>query len=86
MSKAPKKTKDDELRELGQKLQDFYELGYINRKTALLFSFLKGLAGGAGAFIGGTLVIAILLWVLSLFDQVPLIGRFFEGLQNTLQK
>lgn len=59
--------------ELGKKLVAFYESGYVDKKQAISFSFLKGLAGGFGAFLGGTILIALLLWILSLFDSVPLI-------------
>ncbi len=77
---------DKELLELGGKLRDFYEHGYINKKQAVFYSFMKGVAGGAGAFVGGTLVIALVVWMLSLFDQVPLVGRVFEALQKALQR
>lgn len=81
-----KKKSDKELIELGKKLQDFYETGYINKKQALTFSFLKGLATGVGAFLGGTLAIALLLGLLSLFTEVPLLGRLIEMLNNVLTK
>lgn len=64
---------NQEYEELGKKLIAFYESGYVDKKQAIGFSFLKGVAGGFGAFLGGTILIALLLWILSLFDQVPLI-------------
>lgn len=70
--------------ELGQKLQQFYNLGYINRKQALLFTFYKGLASGFGAIIGGTIVVALLIWILSKFGQVPLIGHFTNSARQTI--
>ncbi len=72
--------------ELGQKLQDFYDMGYVSRKQALQFSFLKGMAGGAGAFIGGTLVITLVLWLLSLFSNLPLIDNVIRSIQESLHK
>ena len=75
---------EKELLNLGRKLQDFYDSGYVNKKQALLFSFLKGLAAGFGAFLGGTIIIALLLWILSFFDHVPLVGHVLEILQHTL--
>lgn len=77
---------DEELVELGKKLEEFYESGYISKKQALTFSLLKGIAGGAGAFIGGTLVIALLLWVLSLFDALPFIGHIAETVRDALHR
>ncbi len=72
--------------ELGKKLQAFYEMGYVDKKSALLFSVLKGMAGGFGAFVGGTLVIALLLWGLSSLKEVPLVGPVTRQVQKTLQK
>lgn len=81
-------TKDDTKRalELGRKLQDFYDMGYVSRKQALQFSFLKGVIGGAGAFIGGTLIITLILWLLSLFDNIPLIDNVVRNVQESLHK
>lgn len=75
---------DKELLELGKKLRDFYEMGYINIKRALLFSFLKGLATGLGALVGTTIILALILGILSLLTGVPLIGQLFELLRGTL--
>lgn len=80
-----KKT-DKELMDLGQKLKDLYETGYVERKQALWFSFLKGVAGGFGAFLGGTILIGLLLGVLSLFTEIPFLGHLVESFRHTLEK
>jgi Domain of unknown function (DUF5665) len=85
MSSAKSPT-DKELMELGQKLEQFYNLGYINKKQAISFSFLKGLASGAGAFLGGTLIIALLLWGLSQFNQVPFAGHLVNEINQAIDK
>ncbi|HSX45038.1 MAG TPA: DUF5665 domain-containing protein [Candidatus Saccharimonadales bacterium] len=79
------KMNDKELLELGKKLQSFYDAGYVNKKQAVLFSFYKGLASGLGAFLGGTIVIGLVVWTLSLFSQIPLIGHFMHILDQTLK-
>ena len=75
-----------ELIELGRKLKNFYDMGYVSRKEALMFSFTKGLVSGVGAFIGGTLVIALILWILSLFSDAPLIGEIVKTIQSAVDK
>jgi hypothetical protein len=77
---------NEELIALGKKLQAFYDSGYVNRKQALYFSFLKGIAAGFGAFLGGTLVVVLILWILSLFNQAPFVGPIVESLNKTLTK
>lgn len=82
MSKSPKLPSDKELRDLGRNIVAIYESGYTNRKAALKFAFWKGLVTGFAAFLGGTIVIALLAWFLSLFDQVPFIDKILDSLQN----
>jgi uncharacterized protein DUF5665 len=83
---SPKPTKEAELLQLGQKLQNFYNSGYVNKKQAILFSFYKGLASGLGAFLGGTIVIALLLWILSFFSQVPFAPHLITTIRQELHK
>ena len=81
-----KKMSDKELQELGQKLKDFYELGgYVNRWKALRFTALKGMAQGFGIFIGGTVVVGLVVWILGAFDRIPLVSKLVEALQRSVQ-
>lgn len=75
---------EKELVKLGKMLREFSELGVMDRKQLLWVSFLRGLAQGFGAIIGGTILVALLLWILSLFNEVPLIGPFLETLSKTV--
>ena len=72
--------------ELGKKLQAFYDSGYVNRKQAFWFSFLKGVLGGIGSIVGATIAIALVLWILSGLDQVPFVGHLSESIRQTLQR
>jgi len=49
-------------------------------------SFVRGIFTGLGTVIGATLVVALLLWVVSLFVTVPFIGEFFRTLGNALKR
>lgn len=79
---AKNKLTEKQYQELGKNLVSFYETGYVNKKRALSFTFLKGVAGGFGAFLGGTILIGLLLWLLSQFDQLP----FVDFLRQSLNK
>ncbi len=78
-------TKDEkDLVKLGKMLREFSEMGVMDRKELLWVSFLRGLAQGFGAIVGGTILVALLLWILSLFNQVPLIGPAVDNISETV--
>lgn len=86
MSKSLANTKSDkELIELGQAVQLFIDYGYIKRKQVLMFTFLKGIATGFGIFLGGTILVVVLIWLLGLFQQVPLVSPLVHSVNDSIQ-
>lgn len=79
-----KKT-ENEYERLGKMLVSIYESGYINHNQHYKMSFVKGLLGGLGGAIGATIIFGLFLWVLSLFSNDPLLGRFVKSIQNTIE-
>ncbi len=62
----------------------FYDFNR-SRSQVYAMNFVRGIMFGAGSVIGGTLVIALAIWVLSLLGSViPPLGDFFDGVSNTL--
>lgn len=62
----------------------FYD---FNRSRAQIYkmNFVRGILFGAGSVIGGTVVIALIVWILSLLGNViPPLGDFFDGISSTL--
>ena len=80
----PKNKTEKEYAELGKAVSAIFESGALNRKQLYKTSFVRGVISGVGGVIGATVVIAILLWLLSLFTHVPLIGRFADRIQDTV--
>ncbi len=62
----------------------FYDL---NRSKGEIYkmNFVRGIFFGLGSALGGTVIIALAIWVLSLFVQLPGIGQPIEQFQETLQ-
>jgi hypothetical protein len=63
----------------------FYD---FNRSRVQIYkmNFVRGIMFGAGSVIGGTVVIALVVWTLSLLGNViPPLGDFFHGVSNTLE-
>ena len=48
-------------------------------------SFIKGVLAGFGGVLGATILVALLLWILSLFSSVPFIGKIAENVTDTIQ-
>jgi len=66
-------------------LQDlFYD---FNKSGAQVYriNFFRGLFFGFGSVLGGTVLIALLVWVLSFFVSLPGIGQSFKQVQTTIE-
>ena len=72
--------------QLGKTLIAVAESGYISSARFYKYSFLKGFIAGIGGVVGATVGIALLLFVLSLFDQIPLLGDLTEVIRRTLEQ
>lgn len=84
-TKAQLKPGTPEYEQFAKNLVAIYETGYLDKKAAYKQTFIKGVIGGVGGVIGATLVIAIIIWALSLFHEVPLIGPFTSKVQHSIQ-
>lgn len=69
---------------LGRTLESIFEGGYINHRRVYRINFVRGIFFGIGSFIGGTIVVALVLWLLTLLSEIPLVNNLAETLQNTL--
>lgn len=82
-----RKTVDDQARGASSALAEelFYDL-YKDRKKIYRLNFFRGIFFGVGSVLGGTLVIAVLVWLLSLFVHLPFIGDTFKDAQHTIEQ
>lgn len=85
MKKRQKPSKQQSYEQIGKMVENIYLTGYIDKNQMYKMSFLKGLVTGLGGVLGATIVVGLLLWVLSLFNRVPLIGPITEQIKETVQ-
>lgn len=65
-------------------LEELFNDFHRNRKEVYVMNLIRGIFFGFGSVIGGTLMIALLVWVLSLFSQTwfgPLVRAINEALK-----
>ncbi len=56
----------DDVSEIARTLNLIYKKGYSSTGKMMLMFFLRGIAYGFGAFLGGTIVVSLVLTVLNL--------------------
>lgn len=83
---APKQLKKAEYEELGRIVAAIYETGYLNKAQSFKMSFVKGMFQGFGGVIGATILVALLLWTLSFFDELPFLGDLVNTVETTVQQ
>lgn len=57
---------------------------YDDRGRVYRLNFLRGIFFGLGSVLGGTLVLAVAIWILTWFVDFPLIGQSIERLLEVL--
>ena len=63
--------------------------GNVRRADTVVLGVGAAMSGDVHArevVIGGTIILAAIIWILSLFVNFPLIGQFFQDTQSTLQE
>ncbi|HWZ65415.1 MAG TPA: DUF5665 domain-containing protein [Patescibacteria group bacterium] len=64
--------------------EELFEDYYKGRWRIYKLNLFRGIFFGLGTAIGGTIIIAVLVWSLSLFDQLPFVGDFVQTITNSV--
>lgn len=84
--KVSAKMTDVQRLEFAKQIEDFYEVSYADLKKVVTFSFIKGIATGLGVFLGGTIVVSLVLWILSLLPNLPFIGNLSKSAEHSISE
>jgi len=88
MIKQKKATKKNEIdidtKAAAQALKVLLASGYVNKKKLYIENFVRGIFFSLGSVLGATVVVALLLWVLSVFNTAPIIGHFIQSIQDAI--
>jgi len=66
-------------------LEQLFDDHYRFRWRVYKMNFFRGVFFGLGSVLGASLIVGLLLWVLSLFTQLPVVGNLFEQSQSTIE-
>lgn len=66
-------------------LEQLFDDHYKYRWRVYQINFFRGIFFGLGSVIGATVFVAITLWILSLFTELPVVGNLFEKTQTTIE-
>jgi hypothetical protein len=87
IKKAIKKVKNDN--ENGARkaiLEDLFYDFHRSRRQVYSINFFRGVFFGVGSVLGGTVVIALILWILHFLVDIPGgIGDFIQYIVNVVQ-
>lgn len=87
-SKKPKQKplKKVDYEQLGRAIESIIVTGFFDKKRVFKMAFFRGVFTGLGSIIGATIVVALLLWILSLFEAIPFIGPIIENIDRAIDE
>jgi hypothetical protein len=66
-------------------LEDLFEDYYKHRRQLYWMNLWRGVFFGFGGVVGGTIFVALLLWLLSVLHFVPFLDGFVSAAQQSLE-
>ncbi|MFZ1361005.1 MAG: DUF5665 domain-containing protein [Candidatus Saccharimonadales bacterium] len=66
-------------------IEELFNDFYDDRRNIYVMNFFRGVFFGFGSVIGGTAVVALVIWILSFFVQLPGVGQTAEQAQDRLR-
>lgn len=82
-------TTDERLDKLTCELETLNKHRFIRVHNSLwrliLFQFIRGLAFGLGSVLGASILVSILVWWLSQFEFIPILGDFAKQLIDWIE-
>lgn len=73
-----------EAKQAAQALEKLLAANTISKKHLYVQNFMRGFVFSIGGILGATIGITILLWFLSLFQEVPLLRDFVQNVEQTI--
>ena len=79
--------KDDQVKGTQHDLiEQLFDDHYKHRGRIYQVNFFRGIVFGFGSVLGATVLIALALWLLSFFNELPFIGDITEGARQSIEQ
>lgn len=66
-------------------LEELFNDHYRYKWRVYQVNFVRGIFFGLGSVIGASLIVGVVIWLLSLFTDLPVIGDFVEQSQSSIE-
>lgn len=66
-------------------IEELFNDLYDDRRRIYLMNFFRGIFFGLGSVLGATVVVALVVWILSFFVQIPGIGDAAQEAKDQLR-
>lgn len=66
-------------------LEDLFYDFNRNRVQIYKMNFFRGIFFGLGSVLGGTVIVALIVWMLSFFVNIPGIGDQIQNVEHSIQ-
>lgn len=67
-------------------MEELFNDYYDDRRNVYKMNFFRGIFFGLGTVIGGTIIVAAIVWGLSFFVDIPGIGDAAQKAQDSLEQ
>lgn len=84
-NKKPNNTQKHDTDAYTKALEQLFASKYINKRKLYTANLLRGIAFGFGSLLGATVGVLLLLWLLSLFGHLPIVGKLTETIRHSIQ-
>jgi hypothetical protein len=83
MSDKPKPLNENHHERAAQSMENF--VLYVSSPWRVIWvNFIAGIFRGLGTIIGASIVIAAIIWIVSLFTKVPLVGQYAQDIEDVV--
>jgi len=78
--------KDNEKGARHQLLEELFEDFHTNRVQIYWMNFTRGIFFGFGTLLGGTVLVALVLWLLGQLALLPYVGDYIRGVIEAINQ